>query len=59
MDINYSLLFSLFYIKIDCPVNKNLVRGQKNEAAWETKFRRIDTKIHKKKLLFLHIKITI
>ena len=35
------------------------VSKQTNESAWETKFRRIDTKIHKKKLLFLHIKITI
>ena len=34
-------------------------RRHENESAWETKFRRIDTKIHKKKLLFLHIKITI
>ena len=56
MDINYSLLFSLFYIKIDCPVNKNLVRGQKNEAAWETKFQRIDTKMHKKNYYFYILK---
>ena len=34
----------------------NLMKGQKNEAAWETKFQRIDTKMHKKNYYFYILK---
>ena len=32
------------------------MKGQKNEAAWETKFQRIDTKMHKKNYYFYILK---